>query len=558
MTSFQPHSLPDLLDHAASYFPDHGFHFIIPHHPTKYFSFPEMRSSALAILNALQTRGLKQGDRVILSLDTAEEIIPALWACLYGGLIPALLQPPLSFTETNPAAEKAYRVWQILDGPAVILSHAHAGSWTRSKVPGDRLLDIATLAGNPNEALIYFTKADDVALIQFSSGSTGDPKGVMLSHRNLLANTAAIIRGISLHSGDVSVNWMPLYHDMGLIGFHITPVYAGVTQYFINPADFVKNPYLWIDALSNHHCTITACPNFGQALVNRHLSRKPAHHWALSAIRILFNGAEPISVPIMKSFLKGLEPYGLNPEAMFPAYGLAEATLAVTFPEQGTGAAIIPFNRRKLLGEGQAEIGGPDDSMELVDLGSPVDQCRIRIVSNDGAEVKEGVVGHVNVRGTNITRGYYANQEATTAAFDGEWLRTGDLGFIFDGKLFITGRTKDIIFINGMNYYAHDVEHVALQMEGTGNGKVVVTGYFDETEGRDRLLVFLVGAEQEESLTVCRQMKQHLSSRIGLNPDLFILIRSSDIPRTSSGKIQRYKLAERFLRGEFSRIWKPE
>lgn len=558
MTSFQPQSLPDLLDHAAGHYSGHGFSFITPHHPAAFFSFEEMRSRALVILNALQNRGLSQGDRVILSLDTAEEIIPALWACLFGGIIPALLQPPLTFTETNPAAEKASRVWQILGGPAVILSHAHAGSWTRSEIPAERLLDIATLSGNPDEARLFKTSDDDVAFIQFSSGSTGTPKGVMLTHRNLLTNTAAIIRGISLDSTDVSVNWMPLYHDMGLIGFHITPVYAGVTQYFINPVDFVKNPYLWIDALSHHHCTITACPNFGQALVNRHLSRKPAHHWDLSAIRILFNGAEPISVPIMQSFLKGLEPYGLSPKAMFPAYGLAEATLAVTFPEQGTGARIIPFNRRKLIENGQAEVGEPEEAMELVDLGSPVDHCAVRVVNHDGIEVPEGMVGDIHVKGSNISPGYYADQKATKAAFDGDWLRTGDLGFIFKGKLFITGRTKDIIFSNGMNYYAHDVELVAQQVEGIGNGKVVVAGSFDESEGRDRLLVFLVGTEQEETFTVCRKLKLHLSSRIGLNPDLFILIRSSDIPRTSSGKIQRYKLAERFLRGEFSRFWKPE
>jgi acyl-CoA synthetase (AMP-forming)/AMP-acid ligase II len=554
MSRFIPDILPDLLNHACEKYPEHGFGFVHPNHEITIYSFGEIRHKAMEILAALRHHGLMQKDRVILSLDTAEEIIPALWACFYGGFIPALLQPPLSFSEYNPAAEKASRVFEILDGPYVILSHAHAASWQKSNIPAEKLLDVATLKGNPADAFISPGIRSDLALIQFSSGSTGDPRGVMLTHENILINTTDIIKGIRLEPEDVSVNWMPLYHDMGLIGFHITPVFAGVTQYFINPVDFVKNPFLWLDILHAKRGTITACPNFGQVLLNRHLSRKPTKKWDLSSVRILFNGAEPISVTTMRSFLHGLNAFGLKSTAMFPAYGLAEATLAVTFPDPCAEAGIVPFNRNSIIRDGVAVVSPPDDpaTMELVELGVSLDNCSFRITDNKGEPLPEGVVGHVLVTGKNVSGGYFSNPVETSATFHQQWLRTGDLGFFFRGNLFITGRSKDIIFINGMNYYAHDIEHVATQMEGIVLGRIVVSGNFDDADGRDKLLIFLVGPDNEETRSLCKQLKNHLSTLIGINPDIFIPVKSSDIPRTSSGKIQRYKLVDRFRKGEFS------
>ena len=548
-----PGILTDLLDYAAECYPGHGVSFIYSNHTTDLLTFSELRRKALSILAGLQSDGMKQGDKVILSLEKSEDIIPVLWACFYGGMVPALLQPPVTFSEYNPAAEKAAKVFQILGMPGVILSHDHAKNWKSSAIPGEKLIDISGIHGMAEHALIAQTNPDDLALIQFSSGSTGDPKGVMLTHRNIIVNTADIIKGIDLKSDDVSVNWMPLYHDMGLIGFHITPVFAGVTQYFINPVDFVKNPSVWLHAMSTKRCTITACPNFGQVIVNRHVARKHIQHVDLSSVRILFNGAEPISVSTMRGFLDGLAPFGLNPVAMFPAYGLAEATLAVTFPDRLTEAEVVTFDRRKLLESGVAEelSTGDPAGIELVNLGTLLDHSSLMVTDYLHQQVPEKQVGNILVTGSNITGGYFGNAAATSASFHKEWLLTGDLGFIYKGNLFITGRSKDIIFINGINFYAHDLETIALHVEGVSYGKIVIAGSCDEAEGRDKLLVFIVGADNEETRQLCLALKTHFSYKLGLVTDLFVPVRSADIPRTSSGKLQRYKMVERYLKGGF-------
>lgn len=549
-------TLPDKIRETVERHPKHGIGFISPGQEPAFSSFPELLKTSAGLLHALQQRGIGAGDLVILSLEKGEEIIPVLWACLLGGIIPALLQPPVSFTEYNPAAEKTEKVFRILNRPYVIRSHYHAGSWSLSRIPVERQVDFPELSGDPKKALFHRGNPEDLALIQFSSGSTGEPKGVRLSHRNILANIGDIVKGIRLKPDDISVNWMPLYHDMGLVGFHLTPSVVGVNQYFVDPVDFVKNPSLWLDSLHRYRCTITACPNFGQILINRYLSRKSDPDWNFSSLRIIFNGAEPISVPVMNAFLEQLAPFGLNPVAMLPAYGLAEATLAVTIPDILQPAGVRTFLREPLLRQGiVAEPDGDDpNTLELVNLGKPLDQCELKITSGAGHFLQENKVGDVWIRGNNVTSGYFGSPENDDELFTEKWLRTGDLGFIHRGDLFITGRSKDIIFINGVNYYAHDLEDIALRMGEIKTGKIIITGSFDESLGRDMVLVFLVGSPNDEMKLLCRKIKNRFSALLGLTTDLFIPIRSTDIPRTSSGKIQRYKLTARFQKGDFEHL----
>ncbi len=556
LPSGTPAVLPELLTATCAGFPLHGIGFVTPGNPVSFTTFPDLEKSALSMLAGMQARGLKKGDKVILSLEKSEEIIPVLWGCFIGGIIPALLQPPVTFTSYNPAAEKTEKVFRLLGDSCIILSHEHAGNWQSSQIPAEVLIDVAGLPGEIENAIRADVLPDDLALIQFSSGSTGDPKGVMLSHRNIIINVTDIIRGIALEPDDISVNWMPLYHDMGLIGFHITPVFVGVNQYFIDPVDFVKNPAIWLETMSRLKCSISACPNFGQLLVTRYLGRKGAQDWDLSSLRILFNGAEPISVATMRTFLDGLKSLKLNPVAMFPAYGLAEATLAVTFPDRLAEADVRAFSRHELVSRGIAveAVAGEDNVIELVTLGRQLNQCELMIADDHYQPVGEGIVANVLVKGDNVTRGYFGNPGGTSAVFHDGWLLTGDLGFIFQGDLYITGRSKDIIFINGINFYAHDLETIALKIDRLSVGKIVIAGYFDEPEGRDKLLIFLIGADNETTRDLCREIRNHFSTVIGLSTETFIPIRSGDIPRTSSGKIQRYKLVERYRRGDFLNV----
>ncbi|MBE0648935.1 MAG: AMP-binding protein [Bacteroidales bacterium] len=546
--------LSELLITTAKEFPAKGIGFIQPDKTILLLTYPMLLEQSLRVLQGLQHRGLTSGDRVILSLETSEETITTIWALFLGGMIPALLQSPLTFSEYNPAVEKTERVFQILDHPFMIISHKHSIHWMQRRIPESALIDFSELSSDAGSPAFPDIQPDDLALIQFSSGSTGDPKGVMLTHRNMLANIRDIIEGIQLTHEDVSVSWMPLYHDMGLIGFHITPTLVGCQQYFVDPVDFVKNPSLWLDNLSSKRCNITGCPNFGQALVNRYIGRRTNPDWDFSGVRVIFNGAEPISTGTMSDFLTALSGFGLNPAAMFPAYGLAEATLAVTFAPLDEEAEVVRFQRTPLIKEGVARLAesGDADAMELVNLGQPLTHCTLRIIGEEGVEALEGNIGSVQVQGENVSSGYFRNPEATGQTFGDNWLHTGDLGFMHEGNLFIVGRLKDVIFINGINFYAHDLEVIASSIEGIIPGKLVIAAYFNEKEGRDKLLVFLVGSDNEEAREIFLKIRNHLKNTLGLHPDTFLPIRSNDIPRTSSGKIQRYKMVNRFLQGEFN------
>ncbi len=549
-----PELLPDLLINAAKNFPYHGVGYVRPNGSIHFDTYPELLDKAKRILQGFYLTGVTKGDKIILSLTDCEEIIPIIWACFIGSIVPALLQPPFTFTEYNPAAEKAQKIYKILQDPWVILSHEHLKSWSNSGIPESRLLDVLALSREHPVLDFPEQNPDDLALIQFSSGSTGDPKGVMLSHRNIIINTADIITGLEMKPEDVITSWMPLYHDMGLIGFHISPLHCGASNYLINTMDFVKNPPLWLDMMSEIGTSISGCPNFGQMLVNRSVKRRKQGDWDLSHLRVVFNAAEPISVPIMSDFIHNLSEFNLRPEAMFPAYGLAEATLAVTFAPLEEEAGVIRFQRISLLRDGLAVVADQEDDnvIELVNLGRPLLHCRVKITNDSGADVGERVVGSVKVSGENASVGYYRNREVTEQTFQDGWLHTGDLGFLLNGDLFIMGRLKDVIFVNGINFYAHDLETVTHSIEGIISGKVVIAGYFDEKEGRDKLLIFLVGSDNEATRETFLKIRNHLKNTLGLHPDTFIPIRSKDIPRTSSGKIQRYKMVNRFLQGEFS------
>jgi acyl-CoA synthetase (AMP-forming)/AMP-acid ligase II len=549
-------TLPDLLTSARDLYPDHGVGFIQPDQEVHFHSFSDLYYEALGILTGLQSCKLRKGDKIILAPGKSEEIITTLWACFLGGIIPAILQPPVSFTEYNPAAEKIKRVFQKLDKPHVIISREHLPYWVSTGIDQSFLIPAQGLnqfSANPE---IQTNQAGDLAFIQFSSGRTGEPKGIMLSHSNIIHNLNAIVHGIRLTPEDVGINWMPLYHDMGLIGFHLTPLSAKTTHYILDTQDFIKNPLLWLDVLQNYKGTITASPNFGQELVRRAVQRNPEKRWDLSKIRILFNGAEPISPRVMRHFLEKMQAFNLRPSAMLPAYGMAEATLAVTFSVHPDNPRLMTFDMEELLKNGLAVISGDKkhSGIHLVNLGKTIQDCELRIIGDQGGIITENRIGNIQIRGKNVTHGYFHDEINTSTLFDDGWMNTGDLGFLHDGNLFITGRKKDVIFINGTNYYAQDLEEFAGSLDEIQQGKIVISGYFDQSKGMDRILVFMVGTYNETSHSQYLRIKSDFQHQLGLRLDTFIPVRSNEVPHTSSGKLQRYKMVEKFLKGEFPRI----
>ena len=513
-------------------------------------TYKELLGEAKLIAAGLFNLGLHQGDKIIIATQSNRETVEILWGSFLLGLVPTILQPPATFFEYNPPLEKLLKVHKQLNRPYVFMSPEVRDSYAplEGKIKHKDDLDLSGEFPEPH------LNADDLAFIQSSSGSTGDPKGIMVSHDNLLVNMDAIQSGHSSNYPDKFVNWMPLFHDMGLIGYHITPIYCYCSHYLIETIDFIMNPGIWLTLISQHKINITGTTTFGLELVLRYLKRgKQIYDWDLSGMKALLNGAEPISVKTMQDFIYALRPSGLRPEAMMPVYGMAEATLAISFAPLMKKSVSMAFDALLLDREKKARPADPSDPSArlLSEVGTALHDMEIRITDKNDRIVADGIAGHIQVKGPTVTKGYYNNPEATASAFCGEWLRTGDIGFFFEGRLYISGRYKDIIFKNGRHYFANDLEEMACKLENIKYGKVCLGGTPCRETGQDKVIAFVAGLQGNKAVETFRELRALLRSALGISIDELVLIKSNEIPKTSSGKLQRYKLIQRYLDGEF-------
>lgn len=545
-------TLPDLLKRAAGN-PEAKY---IGYHDESgddvIQSYDQLLKEAEWIASGLLNDGFTKGDKLIIATGSNKETLTLLWACFLCGIVPTVLQPPPTFAGYNPPVVKLMKVYERLDRAPVFMS----------SIPvSDELPDIKFRCINHLHCTGILPAinidSNDVAFIQFSSGSTGDPKGIMLSHFNIIVNLDAIRIGLKFKSDDVTGNWMPLFHDMGLIGYHLTPVYCMINQWHIETIDFIKNPGLWLTLLSDKKVKISGCPNFGLALVLRFLKRlKAKPEWDFSSLQGILNGAEPISVQIMNSFIEELKPFNFRPEAMMPVYGMAEASLAATFTPLMEPNVITSFDALSLDRDGQAiEISADHPNARFISsVGIPLIDIQVNIVDHNGKTVDDGTTGLICLKGPSITKGYYNKPAETQKAFTDGWLNTGDIGFRYKGNYYISGRDKDIIFKNGRHYFANDLEELACTIEGVSYGKVCFAGITDHQNGNERVFAFLAGSPGEKATDIFTQMRNLLRSNLGITVDELIMVRSNEIPKTSSGKLQRYKLIQRYLAGEFTNV----
>jgi acyl-CoA synthetase (AMP-forming)/AMP-acid ligase II len=544
-------ALPEQLKLTATQYPGLGVSIVHDDGSISGFTYQELLHTAKSIAKGLISKGLSKGDKVIAATDNNKDTIELVWGCFLAGLVPTILQPPMTFNDFNPAAVKLLNVFHQLNEPPIVTSVRLITSDEGVNRKNLIFDEIPRINGDFSVEADF----DDLAFIQYSSGSTGEPKGIMLSHRNLARNIEAIIEGIDLQPEDRGGNWMPLYHDMGLIGYHLTPVYCPCQQYHIETVDFIKNPGLWLDMINEYRITVTGCPNFGQALVVRYLKRRSeGKKWDFTTVKALLNGAEPISVRILDEFSRNMKSFGFRDEAMMPVYGMAEATLALTFAPLLETPVITTFDGEimdKKLMAVRNMTSMQKSSRAIISVGKPIRYVDLRIVNEAGEELTEGMIGHIQVKGESITKGYYLQAEATSAIFNGDWLKTGDLGFISGGNLYISGRFKDIIFMNGRNYFAHDLENLACTIEGISYGKIIFGGITDTKTSKEKVLAFVAGTPETKAVETLTQLRALLRKKLGIHLDELILIRSNEIPKTSSGKIQRYRLIQRYQQGEF-------
>jgi len=519
----------------------------------------ELYERALGILYHLQRLGARRGDKLILFLGSNEQFIDVFWAAVLGGIVPV----PVALGISDEHRHKLLRIARRLGSPYLYTERrslerigafaSQAGETQLFESLRARTFLVDDLDDISRAGSIQRVTPDDTAFIQFSSGSTSEPKGVVLTHGNIIANWRGSTEAGGFNENDVSLSWMPLTHDMGLIGFHLVMFANRVHSHLMPTELFIRRPLLWLTLASRVRATILCSPNFGYKHYLKVLGERTVEGLDLSAVRLIFNGAEPISVELCDEFLTRLAPAGLKRNSMYPVYGLAEASLAVSFPPVGAPLKTITLNRHRMNPGDPVEAVAADDShaLRLVSEGRAIPYTRVRIAGDDDSELPEDRIGHVHMTGENVTRGYYEDPAANAAAFTADgWLRTGDLGLIHAGDLYISGRAKEIIFVNGQNYYPHDLEAIAQRAPGLELGKVVAAGVRLPRAEIEQLVVFVLHrGSAADFLPLATQVARLINEQTGLEVAEVIPVKR--IPKTTSGKVQRHLLEEGYVDGEF-------
>jgi fatty-acyl-CoA synthase len=551
-----------------------GLRFLAQDESARYLRYPELHRRATALAWALVERGIEKGDRVALILPTSEDFPIAFFGVLYAGAIPVPLYPPLRLGRLDEYHSRTAvmlrrvraklvlsdrRIQRILGRTLAAAKLAlgclqvaelerRAGS-TATKLPA---IEPSLPAIEPSLPAI---EPDDTAFIQFSSGTVGDPKPICLSHRQVLANATRILdRLLSAYPEDgervhAGACWLPLYHDMGLVGCLLVAVAHPGELTLIPPELFVAQPAIWLRAISRYRATISPAPNFAYALCVERVRDEQLAGVDLSSLCAALNGAEPVTASVLQRFVDRFTRYGLRKEALTPVYGLAEATLAVTFAPIDQPFITRRFDKGALLDEGRAEPQqSAAESLELTSVGKPLSDFELRIVGEDGAALGRGQLGRIWTRGPSVMQGYDDHEHATREALVDGWLDTGDEGFLDErGELYIYGRAKDIIIINGRNIAPQQIEHAIDAIDGVRTGCSAAVGIIEP--GGEQLYVIVEHDRSRKDLDALESdISRHISKTLGLRAQRVVVVEPGSLPRTSSGKIRRNETKKRYLK----------
>ena len=552
-------TLPDLLADVRG--KDREIRFIDGENDESRVPFADLWDRALTLLGSLQARGMQPGDELIIFSKSNERFVIAFWAAVLGGMVPV----PVAVGISDEHRLKLFRILGQLERATLItesdlLSRLLEFSTQRELDDITSLLNTKTMlisdADPDASGQVFESKPDDIAFIQYSSGSTSDPKGVVLTHRNLCTNIRAIVESCGWTEDDISLSWMPLTHDMGLIGYHLSVLAAGMNHAVMDTSVFVRRPLLWMSKANELRATQLCSPNFGYKHFLKLFERKGLPDLDLSCVRLILNGAEPISWDLCEDFLGALAPHGLARSAMFPVYGLAEATVGVSVSKPGSEYSRITVDRHSLrVGEAFQEVL-PDDehAVSFVRVGNAIRDVSIRITDDNDVSLDPGKIGNIQLLGGSVTERIYGDESATKELFtDDGWLRTGDCGVYVDGQLVITGRQKDIIIVNGQNYYPHDIEEIVARLDGLDLNKVVVAGATPKGGQTEELIAFILYRQSVEDFSpMIEAVRDIVGEQTGLAIDNVIPV--SRIPKTTSGKVQRSKLLQAYFDGEFDEV----
>lgn len=518
-------------------------------------SYPDLWLEARRRAHALRQQGLARGDRVALILPDPDEFVLTFLGALTAGLIAVPMYPPQTLAKLEAYGDTVRHVLDASGARVLVTTESLRGMIQEHLLSEDGKHEATSivLERDLHDAPGFDADAewsvglDEIAFLQFTSGSTSRPKGVMVTFRNLAVNSHAIMfDGLRSTPDDRGVSWLPLYHDMGLIGFVVAPLYALVQVMFLPTTAFIRRPSLWLEAIHRFRGTITFAPNFAYALAARAVTDSQAASWDLSCMRALGCGAEPIQAEVLRTFLKRFAKQGLRPESILPSYGMAEATLAITFAHIDAPLTTDRVDVEAMRA-GRAKPAGDGEGLELVSCGRPFPGHEVAIVEQDGGRLGDRQVGEIWLRGPSVTAGYFRDPESTEEAFGGGWLRTGDLGYFADGELYICGRAKDLIILGGKNYYPQDIERAVSKVQGIRDGQCVAFSRLDATGGERAVVV----AEcRKATPELVQEVTRVVRAEIGVLLSDVVLIKRGTLAKTSSGKVRRREMKRRLEAGE--------
>ncbi len=520
-------------------------------------SYRELRAEALRTAGRLAAAGIRRGDRVAIVADTTAEFMITFFACQYAGMLPCSMPYPMhiggkdAYVARIAAMMRAAHARAAI-GPAELSDHLTQAAW-RAGAP--IVLSHEELATLPEQggAIAPF-REDEVAYIQYSSGSTSDPKGVLITQKAICANTTGILRhGLKAREDDRAFSWLPLYHDMGLVGFLLSPLMGQSTVDYLATPAFARRPLLWLSLMARNGCTISYAPSFGYELAARRAAGK-AEELDLSAWRIAGIGGDMVRPEILSAFAEALAPAGFDARAFMPSYGMAEMSLAISFAEAGHGMRIDRIDRARYKLAGHAvpcDSDDPHTARTFVSCGRVMPGHELKVVDREGRELPEREIGHILVRGPSLMAGYYRNPEATAEVMreDG-FMDTGDMGYLLDGEIVITGRAKDLILYHGRNIWPQDIEWAAEQVSPLRSGDVCAFA-MDCDDGQERIVVLahcrLKKPDEMEELRARISAAVHRA--VGVECEI-VLVPPKSLPFTSSGKLSRARARALYMAGD--------
>lgn len=556
--SQEPETMVDALYRAARDFSDKGTIYVNEEGIEEYQSYSDLLKEASCILNGLLEHGLKPGDKIILQLENLREHLTSFWACILGGIRPVTVATSPTYEQKTSVVNKLYNAWELLEHPFILASSHLVDpiNGLNHKFSSTGLTAIS-ISGYPPIECDYRATPEQIAFYQLTSGSTGIPKCIQERHKGIYYHVYGAQKYNDYTSDDVYLTWPPSDHVGALITLYIKAVYLGVLQLAVNTDLILNNPLKWLDLLEKYRVTFTWSPNFGYKLVAEHL-KKTDRKWDLSSVKFFMNAAEQVTLPVVKEFLSLTKDFGVPELAMQPAYGMAETCTAMQYKNDfSVETGFHWFEKSSLKGMLKKTSNRGKDTVSFVKLGRPMPGVKIRIVDEKNQLVPEGKIGSLHIKGEVITPGYFNNPEANKEAFVGDdWFNTGDLGFILNGELSITGRQKEVIIIRATNFYCYEIEDIVNRVDGVEPTFAGSSAIDDPASGSEGLAIFFSPKPDVDLIQLNKAIRTQIATECGVNPSYVIPIDKEVFPKTTSGKIQRTQMRHALEQGEYNDIIK--